>query len=50
MGWIAFITILFVLPPNLRAGMTSAGLVLLLGVYYFAWARRRFAGPPILGR
>jgi amino acid transporter len=44
--WIAFITVLFVLPPNVRAGTTFAGVLALLAVYYLAWARARFSGPP----
>jgi amino acid transporter len=48
--WIVFITVLFVLPPNGRAGTTFAGLLVFLAIYYFAWARTRFEGPPILKR
>jgi amino acid transporter len=44
-GWIAFITVLFVLPPNLQTGYAFAGALALLGIYYVAWARRHFAGP-----
>ena len=47
-AWIAFITVLFMLPPNLLTGYTFAGAVVLLGIYDFAWARRHFAGPPAL--
>src|SRR5678815_686666 len=32
--WIGFITVLFVLPPNLLAGTTFAGLLAALGLYY----------------
>ncbi|HXU67755.1 MAG TPA: amino acid permease [Polyangia bacterium] len=46
--WIAFITVLFVLPPNLKTGYTFAGALGLLAIYYFAWARTHFAGPPAL--
>jgi amino acid transporter len=44
-AWIAIITVLFMLPPNQRTGYTFAGLLALLGFYYFAWARERFRGP-----
>jgi amino acid transporter len=44
--WIAFITVLFVLPPNVRAGTTFAGLLAFLVLYYVAWAHSRFTGPP----
>ena len=46
--WIAFTTVLFVLPPNQRTGYTFAGALVLLAIYYFAWGRAHFAGPPAL--
>ena len=46
-GWIAVIAVLFVLPPNLLAGYTFAGCVVLLAVYWFAAMKRRFRGPPV---
>jgi amino acid transporter len=49
-AWVAFITVLFMLPPNQLTGYTFVGAVALLGVYYFAWARKHFAGPPALKR
>ena len=45
LGWIAIITVLFMLPPNLRTGYTFAALVAALAIYDLAWARTRFAGP-----
>ncbi len=48
--WIAFITILFMLPPNLKTAYTFAGVLVLLGIYYLAWARTHFDGPPALKR
>lgn len=48
--WIAFISVLFMLPPNLLTLYTFAGAVGLLGIYYFAWAARRFSGPAGLKR
>jgi amino acid transporter len=47
--WIAFITVLFVLPPNQLAGWTFGGFLVLLAVYWFGWMRTRFEGPK-LGR
>ena len=49
-AWILFITVLFVLPPNQLTGYTFAGALVLLAIYYFAWARAHFAGPPALKR
>ncbi|MGZ3442156.1 MAG: amino acid permease [Polyangia bacterium] len=46
--WVTFISVLFMLPPNQLTGYTFAGAVALLAVYYFAWARTRFVGPPAL--
>jgi amino acid transporter len=43
--WVAFITVLFVLPPNERTGYTFAGLLALLAVAWVTWARRDFPGP-----
>jgi amino acid transporter len=48
-AWIAFITILFVTPPNEVAGYTLAGLLALLAVYYFGFVRGVFKGPQKLG-
>jgi amino acid transporter len=50
LAWIGIITVLFMLPPNLRTGLTFAVAVMLLGIYDLAWARRHFAGPPALKR
>jgi len=50
LGWVAVITVLFVLPPNQLAGYTFLGCVGLLAVYWFAYVRRRFRGPPIAPR
>jgi amino acid transporter len=43
--WIAFITVLFVLPPNDLTGWIFAGTVGALLTLYFATAHRRFRGP-----
>jgi hypothetical protein len=48
--WIGFISVLFMLPPNLRTLYTFVGALAVLAVYYFAWARTHFAGPPALKR
>jgi amino acid transporter len=47
LAWIAVITVLFMLPPNERTGTTFAGLLLLLSIYYAAWARHGFRGPAL---
>jgi len=44
-AWIAFITVLFVLPPNQLTGYVFAGVFLSLLVYYAAGVRGRFRGP-----
>jgi len=46
LGWVAVITVLFVLPPNELAGYTFGGCVLLLSIYWFGYMRGRFRGPP----
>jgi amino acid transporter len=43
--WIAFITVLFVLPPNQLTGYIFGTLLLALIVLYFASARGKFRGP-----
>lgn len=43
--WIAFISVVFVLPPNEQAGwMMLKVLAVLLGIW-FGWSRARFKGP-----
>jgi len=44
-AWIAFITVVFVLPPNEQAGWLMAKLFAALLVIWFGWSRRHFAGP-----
>jgi hypothetical protein len=44
--WIAICGVLFVLPPNLVAGYTFAGLLTLLAAYWYLAQRHRFKGPP----
>lgn len=46
--WVAFITVLFVLPPNELAGLTFAGALVFVGLDWVLRARRGFAGPPVL--
>ncbi|HKA90223.1 MAG TPA: amino acid permease [Haliangiales bacterium] len=48
LAWIVALTAILVLPPNQVAGYGFAGCVLGILVYWLAWARRRFAGPPII--
>jgi amino acid transporter len=43
--WIAFITVLFVLPPNDLTGYIFGGTFAALIVYYFVAIRGRFEGP-----
>jgi amino acid transporter len=43
--WIAFITVLFVLPPNQLTGYVFAGAFALLLLLYFGTAHGRFRGP-----
>jgi amino acid transporter len=45
LGWIAVITVLFILPPNELAGFTFAGALLVLAVYWKAYMGSRFRGP-----
>jgi hypothetical protein len=47
LGWIAVITVLFVLPPNELAGFTFAGSLLSLFVYWRVYMRARFRGPKV---
>jgi amino acid transporter len=46
LGWIATLTVLFVLPPNQLAGFTFAGALALLSAHWIFRMRRRFRGPP----
>ncbi|MCE9596713.1 MAG: amino acid permease [Spirochaetia bacterium] len=43
--WVALITVVFVLPPNELVFWSMLGLTILLGIYWFAYSRRRFKGP-----
>jgi hypothetical protein len=45
--WIAFITVLFVLPPNELTGYIFAGTLAGLAVFYLVAARGRFKGPVV---
>lgn len=44
--WVAFITVLFVLPPNELAGRAFAGCLIAIVAYWFLGMRGRFKGPP----
>jgi amino acid transporter len=46
LAWVAVAIVLFVIPPNQLAGYTFGGTLLLLGVYWFGYMRKRFKGPP----
>ncbi len=43
--WIAFITVLFVLPPNELTGFIFAGTFAVMTAFYFARVRGKFRGP-----
>ena len=43
--WIAFITVLFVLPPNELTGCVFAGTLVVMLAFYFLCVRGRFRGP-----
>ena len=44
--WVAFITVVFALPPNELVLWTMLLLAVGLGIYWTVSARSRFAGPP----
>jgi amino acid transporter len=46
LGWIAFITVLFMLPPNERTGVTFAALLVGLAALWWGWAESRYHGIP----
>lgn len=45
LSWIAFITVLFVLPPNQLTGYVFAGALLVMVGFYFIRVRGKFRGP-----
>lgn len=47
LGWIAVMTVLFVLPPNQLAGYTFGAAVVVLAAAWWGWARRWFRGPRV---
>ena len=44
-AWVAFITVLFSIPPNELAGWSIILLGLFMALYWWADARHRFSGP-----
>lgn len=46
--WISAVCILFVLPPNGEAGQAMAAVLVILGLIWFGYARKRFKGPPFM--
>ena len=44
-AWVAFITVLFVAPPNEQTGYTFGALLLALTACYLGFVRSRFTGP-----
>ena len=50
LAWIAVLLVLFSFPTSGNISWPfMAGTVVLLLVYYFAWARARFKGPRVMG-
>jgi amino acid transporter len=47
LAWIVFITVVFVLPPNDKAGKVMLGALALLVGVWLAAARERFVGPKV---
>lgn len=45
--WIAVCFVLFVLPPDERAGYAFVGCLAALAVYWFGYMQKRFKGPPV---
>ncbi len=45
--WILFISLVFVLPPNEKAGSVMLGCFIFLFILWFSVARKRFRGPKI---
>ena len=43
--WVAFITVVFALPPNELVLWTMLAVAIGLAAYWRLWARRRFVGP-----
>jgi uncharacterized BrkB/YihY/UPF0761 family membrane protein len=43
--WIAFISVIMVIPPNQNAGFALIGMMFLLIVMDFAYYRKHFPGP-----
>ena len=48
-AWVAFITVLFSIPPNELAGLTMLGLGAILFLYWQLSQKHRFQGPPKVG-
>jgi amino acid transporter len=45
MLWVAFITVILVIPDDMRAGKAIAGVAVVLGLWYWVAERQRFRGP-----
>ena len=43
--WTVFICILLVLPPNEQVLWSMVAFIVILIVYWFAWAKKNFTGP-----
>ncbi|HEY3364349.1 MAG TPA: amino acid permease [Symbiobacteriaceae bacterium] len=49
MIWGVIVTILFVVPPNEKAGYAMGGSLVFLLIYWFAFEKNRFQGPRAIG-
>jgi len=45
MLWVAFITVILVIPDEMRAGKAIVGVAVTLGLWYWLAERQRFRGP-----
>ena len=45
--WVLFITVVFILPPNLQAGKMILGCLVFFSLNWFFWVRHRFEGPKV---
>ena len=46
-AWSVFVLVVCALPPNQTAGYMLAGVLVAIGILYFAFARGRFVGPKV---
>ena len=46
-AWVAIVTVLFVLPPNVLAGYGFLAALVLITLMWVLWAKQRFPGPKV---